>query len=108
MTEKKNKTAIHNSAAEYLIYVATIGNNADSMEMSYEDENIWLTQRMTDLLYDVIKIRRLTPIQNQHADIKDPARDTKASYVEIFYPLQKVYLRIGFCCSIIGPAIHGT
>ncbi len=53
MTKKKNEIVIHSSAAEYLTYVASIGDNADSMEMRYEDENIWLTQRMMAQLYDV-------------------------------------------------------
>ena len=53
MTKKKNEIAIHSSAAEYLTYVASIGDNAHSMEMRYEDENIWLTQRMMAQLYDV-------------------------------------------------------
>ena len=53
MTKKKNEISIHSSAAEYLTYVASIGDNVDSMEMRYEDENIWLTQRMMAQLYDV-------------------------------------------------------
>ena len=53
MTKKNNEIAIHSSAAEYLTYVASIGDNADSMEMRYEGENIWLTQRMMAQLYDV-------------------------------------------------------
>lgn len=53
MTKKKNEITIHSSAAEYLTYVASVGDNADSMEMRYEDENIWLTQRMMAQLYDV-------------------------------------------------------
>lgn len=36
-----------------MTYVAAVGNNADSMEMRYEDENIWLTQKMMAQLYDV-------------------------------------------------------
>ena len=38
MAKKKDEIAIHSSAAEYLTYVAAVGNNADSMEMRYEDE----------------------------------------------------------------------
>ncbi len=53
MPKKKNEITIHSSAAEYLTYVAAVGDNADSMEMRYEDENIWLTQRMMAELYDV-------------------------------------------------------
>lgn len=44
---------IHSSAAEYLTYVASVGDNAESMEMRYQDENIWLTQKMMAVLYDV-------------------------------------------------------
>lgn len=53
MPKKKNETTIHSSAAEYLTYIAAVGGNADSMEMRYEDENIWLTQKMLAQLYDV-------------------------------------------------------
>ena len=41
------------SAAEYLTYVASTGDQKDSVEMRYEDENIWLTQKMMAALYDV-------------------------------------------------------
>ncbi|MDO5417422.1 MAG: RhuM family protein, partial [Lachnospiraceae bacterium] len=51
--KKKDEITIHSSAAEYLTYVAAVGDNADSMEMRYEDENIWLTQKMMATLYDV-------------------------------------------------------
>ena len=53
MKKKKDEITIHSSAAEYLTYVAAAGDSADSMEMRYEDENIWLTQRMMAQLYDV-------------------------------------------------------
>lgn len=33
MPKKKNEITIHSSAAEYLTYVAAVGDNADSMEM---------------------------------------------------------------------------
>ena len=42
--KRKNDIAIRSSAAEYLTCVAVVGDNDDSMEMRYEDENIWLTQ----------------------------------------------------------------
>ena len=53
MSKKKNEITIHSSAAEYLTYVAAVGDRVDSMEMRYEDENIWLTQRMMAELYGV-------------------------------------------------------
>lgn len=53
MAKKKNEISIRSSAAEYLTYVASVGNQADSFEMRYEDENMWLTQKMMATLYDV-------------------------------------------------------
>lgn len=43
--KKKNEISIRSSAAEYLTYVASVGEQEDSIEMCYEDENIWLTQK---------------------------------------------------------------
>ena len=51
--EKQTPAPIRSSAAEYLIYVACVGDQQDSIEMRYEDENIWLTQKMMAVLYDV-------------------------------------------------------
>ena len=53
MNKKKDEMSIRSSAAEYLTYVATVGDQQDSIEMRYEDENIWLTQKMMAVLYDV-------------------------------------------------------
>ena len=53
MKKKKDEVTIRSSAAEYLTYVASVGNQQDSIEMRYEDENIWLTQKMMATLYDV-------------------------------------------------------
>ena len=53
LTKKKDEITIRSSAAEYLTYVASVGDQADSIEMRYEDENIWLTQKMMATLYDI-------------------------------------------------------
>lgn len=53
MTDLKNELSMRSSAAEYLTYVASVGNETSSIEMRYEDENIWLTQKMMAALYDV-------------------------------------------------------
>ena len=53
LTKKKDEITIRSSAAEYLTYVASVGDQQDSIEMRYEDENIWLTQKMMATLYDV-------------------------------------------------------
>ena len=51
--KKDHEITIRSSAAEYLTYIAATGSNAESIEMRYEDENIWLTQKMMATLYDV-------------------------------------------------------
>ena len=53
MKKKKDDLSIRSSAAEYLTYVAAVGDQQESMELRYEDENIWLTQKMMATLYDV-------------------------------------------------------
>ena len=51
--DKKKEIAIRSSAAEYLTFVASTGGSNVSFEMRYESENIWLTQKMMAVLYDV-------------------------------------------------------
>ena len=48
-----DQITIRSSAAEYLTYVASAGGEESSVEMRYEDENIWLTQKMMAALYGV-------------------------------------------------------
>ena len=64
MKKKKDEITIRSSAAEYLTYVASVGDQQYSVEMRYEDENIWLTQKMMDTLYDVG-----LPTINEHSNI---------------------------------------
>ena len=51
--KKDNEITIRSSAAEYLTYMAATGDNEESIEVRYEDENIWLTQKMLATLYNV-------------------------------------------------------
>ena len=53
MATKKKDVSIRSSAAEYLTFVAATGESNESVEMRYEDDNIWLTQKMMAVLYDV-------------------------------------------------------
>ena len=53
MKKKKDEITIRSSTAEYLTYVASVGAQQDSIEMHYEDENIWLTQKIMAMLYGV-------------------------------------------------------
>lgn len=73
MDKKKRETSIvRSSAAEYLTFVASNGDDQNSVEMRYEDENIWLTQKMMAILYDVS-----LPTINEH--IKKIYADTELS-----------------------------
>ena len=49
----KNEKLAKSSAAEYLTYIATGAEQSDEIEMRYEDENIWLTQKAMGILYEV-------------------------------------------------------
>lgn len=107
MTNKKEIT-IRSSAAEYLTYVSTVGDSANSIEMRYQDENIWLTQKMMSVLYgvdvrtinehiqkifqdseldEVSTIRNFRIVQNEGG--RDVSRDTK------HYNLQMI-IAVGF------------
>jgi hypothetical protein len=51
-TPKKNEVSlVRSSAAEYLTFVAASGHSG--VEAVYADENVWVTQKMMALLYDV-------------------------------------------------------
>ena len=60
-SEKKEASIVRSSAAEYLTFVAAGGSSETSVEMRYENENVWLTQKMMATLYDVS-----VPAINQH------------------------------------------
>ena len=89
MKKKKDEITIRSSAAEYLTYVASVGDQQDSIEMRYEDENIWLTQKMMATLYDVG-----LPTINEH---QEKAGDGHCKQYECIYDQ---FHRI-FCLQII-------
>lgn len=61
-------TPAKSSAAEYLTFVASAGEGGASFEVRYEDENIWLTQKMMAALYDVTKQTISQHINRIYAD----------------------------------------
>lgn len=64
MSKKKASHEVsitRSSTAEYLTFVAASGEASQSIEMRYQDENIWLTQKIIAVLYDVT-----VPAINQH------------------------------------------
>jgi hypothetical protein len=76
MKKVENSSKNHitrSSAAEYLIFVSAVGDSRQSIELRYEDENIWMTQKMMAELYGVT-----VPAIRQHLDklIADSELDT--------------------------------
>lgn len=50
---KNNQITIRSSTAEYLTFVASTSIDKENIEIRYEDENLWLTQKLISKLYDV-------------------------------------------------------
>ena len=53
MKKPAKEITIRSSAAEYLPFIAANGGDSKSFEIRYEDENIWLSQKLMAELYDV-------------------------------------------------------
>jgi len=51
MTKEAKELAIRNSTAEFLIFTSQAGK--ESIEVKFEDETVWLTQKMLSKLFDV-------------------------------------------------------
>ena len=71
---------IRSSAAEYLTYIASVGDDEAVFEVRYQDENIWLTQKMMSVLYDV-KVNTINYYINK---IFEDAELEKASVIRKF------------------------
>jgi hypothetical protein len=50
---KSSSEFINSSTAQYLTFVSASGDDPNSIEVRYEDENIWMTQKMMAELYGV-------------------------------------------------------
>lgn len=84
MKNNKEVSIIRSSAAEYLTFVASTGDDKESIEMRYEDENIWLTQKMMAVLYDV----RLATINEHIKKIYSDGELTEESTIRKFRIVQ--------------------
>ena len=51
LSNKTEVSLVRSSAAEYLTFIAASGQGG--VEAVYADENVWITQKMMALLYDV-------------------------------------------------------
>jgi hypothetical protein len=85
---KANKTiqeaTIRSSAAEYLTFVSATGGAEKSIEMRYEDENIWLTQKMMAELYGVS-----VPAIKQHMNTLIEDGELDSSTIKQYLIVQK-------------------
>lgn len=82
---KKNEITIRSSAAEYLTFIAATGDDKESIEVRYEDENIWLTQKMLSTLYNV----EVNTINYHIKKIYDDNELTEESTIRKFRIVQK-------------------
>ena len=81
---KKKELPVPSSAAEYLTYIASTGDSPESFEMRYENENIWLTQKMMSSLYGV----DVRTINDQIQKIYDDGELTKEATIRNFQIVQ--------------------
>lgn len=84
-SKHKKDITIRSSAAEYLTFIASTGDNEQSVEMRYEDENIWLTQKMMAELYDV----SVSAINQHIKKIYDDGELTQESTIKNYLIVQK-------------------
>ena len=91
MVRKKNESIIQSnnlirsSAAECLTYIASTGAGDETIEMHYEDENIWMTQKALAKLYDVS-----VPTINEHINkVYDDSELSKNSTIRKFRIVQQ-------------------
>lgn len=82
-SDKKKELIVRSSAAEYLTFVASAGNSDASFEMRYEDENIWLTQKMMAELYGVSKQSISQHINRIYADGELTPEGTVKKYLTV-------------------------
>ncbi len=80
---RKKQLQIRNSTAEFLIFTAQSGEQ--SIEVRYEDETIWLTQKLMATLFDVT-----VPTISEHlANIYDQGEVSHEATVRKFRTVQK-------------------
>ena len=66
MSGKQDTLAVRSSAAEVLTFAASAA--ASGVELLYEDEDLWMSQRMLSVLYDVSVPTIREHMRNIYAD----------------------------------------
>lgn len=81
--QKSNGLMIRNSTAEFLIFTGQAGEQ--SIEARYEDETIWLTQKLMAILFEVT-----VPTINEHLkNIYETGEITREATIRKFLMVQK-------------------
>ncbi len=89
MTKKQQKKQssselIQSSTAQYLTFISASGDDPKSIEVRYEDENIWMTQKMMAELYGVS-----VPAINQHISTLISAGEIDSATIKQYLIVQK-------------------
>ncbi|HMS31847.1 MAG TPA: virulence RhuM family protein [Candidatus Saccharibacteria bacterium] len=80
-----NKPSIlRSSSAEYLTFISATGGDESRLELRYEDENIWMTQKMMAELYGVS-----VPAINQHLNTLMDVGELNSSTIKQYLIVQK-------------------
>lgn len=82
--EKTKDISINSSTGKYLTFIASTGNQETSIEMRYESENIWMTQKMIAELYGVS-----IPAINQHIKTLIENHEIDTATIKKFLIVQK-------------------
>ena len=83
--QNQKEIQIRSSAAEYLTFVAAHGDDREVIEMRYEYENLWLTQKKMAALYDV----SVSAINQHLKKIFDDAELQEEATIKNFLIVQK-------------------
>ncbi|MEZ4890543.1 MAG: RhuM family protein [Crocinitomicaceae bacterium] len=81
---KPSQEMIKSSSAQYLTFVSATGDDPSSIEVRYEDENIWMTQKMMAELYGVS-----VPAVNQHISNLVSSGEIDSSTIKQYLIVQK-------------------
>jgi hypothetical protein len=81
---KPSQEMIKSSTAQYLTFVSATGDDPLSIEVRYEDENIWMTQKMMAELYGVS-----VPAVNQHISNLVSSGEIDSSTIKQYLIVQK-------------------
>jgi len=74
--KKVEVSIVRSSAAEYLMFIAASGQGG--VAAVYAEENVWITQKMMALLYDVdVRTNHQLPLVNAYLDVAEDMAQRK-------------------------------